>query len=59
MPEETQHAEFTIHTLAGNEVLKDIRHLLQRHPLAITGVCDCPVTTTQTDNSKSIPYIIE
>ena len=36
--EEKEHLEFSVDSLARDEVLEDVGHLLKSHPLAISGI---------------------
>ena len=42
--EVAQHFQFTVDTFTRDEVLKDIRHLFESHPFAISRICDSPET---------------
>jgi len=42
-----QHFQFTVDSLAGDEILEDIWHFLEGDPLAVTGICDRPATPTR------------
>lgn len=48
MPEVAEHPKFSVHPFTGDEVLEDIRHLLERHPFAVTRVCHSPENTKNT-----------
>lgn len=45
MFESSQHAQFPVDSLAGDEVLEDVGHLLQGHPLPVPGVGHGPAHT--------------
>lgn len=51
MLEKAEHLDFPINSLAGDEVLEDVGHLLERHALPIPGISHRP------DNAeRSVAY---
>jgi hypothetical protein len=42
MFEEAKHFDFPINSFGRDEILKDIRHLFEGNPFAISRICDRP-----------------
>ena len=47
MLEEAEHLELPEDTFGRHESLEDVGHFLERHPFAVSGICDGPETSEQ------------